>query len=518
MIADFNELRNFEGEFLDNIDNDGTTLPISAAQAGSLPADFVQPLRHLPEGGYAVPVNEGTLTTFLTSETDSEARAQFALAYNNRASAANVPLLQAALAKRDEAAHLLGYPNWATYAIADRMAAKPDRVRHFLEDLNERLLPRAKAEVARLVALKGRLNGYPATTLDPGDYQYYSAQLRRLEYNLDPRVVREYFPLDHVVDGIMNIYGRLFGVAFERVTPANAWSNDVKKFIMTDAHTGRMVGYLYLDFFARPGKYGHIANIELLPERRLPNGDVRAPATAVVANFPAPSYGRQALLSHSDVSTLFHEMGHAMAALLADTPYDTLSGPFVRDFVEAPAQMLENWPWDPAIIKEISYNVRTGEPMSDPMIARLIASRNFGEAYHWSRNVALSLIDLDFHTAGAHVDTTAIYEDVLAHDAPLPMQPGTHPQASWTHEMDGYDACYYAYAWGKVLAQDMFAVFNAAGLENPTAGQRYRELLLAPDRAYDPQTEVVRFVGRQPTPNAFYRDLGLDRELHASMH
>ena len=206
LVADFNELRNLEGEFLENLDNDGTTLPISAAEAVSLPSDFVQPLRHLPEGGYAVPVNEGTLSTFLTNEADAEARAQFTLAFNNRAAAANVPLLQAALVKRDEAAHLLGFANWAAYQTADRMAAKPERVRHFLDDLDERLLPRAKAECARLVSLKVRLTGNSANTLEPGDYQYYAAQLRRTEYNLDQRQVREYFSLDHVADGIMTIY------------------------------------------------------------------------------------------------------------------------------------------------------------------------------------------------------------------------------------------------------------------------------------------------------------------------
>jgi Zn-dependent oligopeptidase len=243
--------------------------------------------------------------------------------------------------------------------------------------------------------------------------------------------------------------------------------------------------------------------------RQLANGSYRAPIAAIVGNWPKPAPGKPALLSHGDVVTFFHEFGHNMAALLATAPYETLSNGFVRDFVEAPSQMLENFVWQPAVLKQISSNWKTGQPLPDDLISALIRSRYVNNAYGTTRQIMLAEIDMTYHTSGPHVDTTSVWNTLSAQLTPVATPEGIHPQASFGHLMGGYDAGYYGYLWSKVYAQDMFTAFLQGGLENPAVGARYRSDILQPAQTYDPDAEVARFLGRPMNPNAFYEEFGL---------
>jgi len=228
-----------------------------------------------------------------------------------------------------------------------------------------------------------------------------------------------------------------------------------------------------------------------------------------VGNWPRPAAGKPALLTHDDVETFFHEFGHNMAAMLANEPYETLTNGFRQDFVEAPSQMLENWVWDPAILKELSANVSTGAPLPDDLIQKMIAARYFDYSLATTQQILYASVDMAYHTAGRTVDTTATWKRIQAAVTPNRYVDGTHPQASFGHLMGGYDAGYYGYLWSKVYAQDMFTAFAAKGLENPEIGMRYRDEVLAPARTYEPDAEVTRLLGRPMNPDAFYRELGI---------
>ncbi|MBC5811271.1 MAG: Zn-dependent oligopeptidase [Candidatus Eremiobacteraeota bacterium] len=493
-----NELQN---QYQANLGNDATTITISQAQLAGLPPDLVATLKK-SGASYIVPVNESTETRFLQNAKDAKARRTMYFAAANKAYPKNTRLLEEAIGIRDRLAHLMGYPTWAAFQLADRMAGSPARVESFLSDLDVKLFPRAKSDLATLAALKG-------SAIEPWDTVFYDNQLNKTKYAVDSTAVARYFPVDHVVRAVFDIYAKILGVTYAERTPANAWAPDVTEWAVSDAKTGRYLGDFYLDLFPRPGKYSHFASFPLLPNRRMSDGTVRPPQDAIIGNWPQPAPGKPALLSHDDVQTFFHEFGHDMATILSTAPYETLSGGFRQDFVEAPSQMLENWVWDPQILKQLSANVDTGAPLPDALIAKMRAARYVDNAYFTTRQIMLAQIDMRYHTSGPTVNTDAVWRAVSRETSPLATPLGAHPEAQFGHLMGGYDVGYYGYLWSKVYAQDMFTAFEAGGLESPVVGARYRKDILEPARQREPDAEVTAFLGRPMSPVAFYKEFGV---------
>ena len=496
-----------------NLANDKTTVELTAPQIAGLPADFVATFSKNGDK-YVVPVDESTASRFMDNASDASARKAYYMAIGNRAYPANVALLEEAIAVRDRSAKLLGYPSWAAYVLADRMASNPQRVKSFLSNLDRKLLPASRTTLAGLAALKAKDTGVAGATIDNWDVAYYNNQLMKTTYAVDSDQIRQYFPVEHVEHAVFDIYSKLLGIRFAQRTPGNIWSPDVTEWAVTNAKDGRYIGDFYLDLFPRPGKYTHFANFPLLPTRRLADGSVRPPVSAIIGNWPKPAPGNPALLSHDDVETFFHEFGHNMAAILATAPYETLIAGFRTDFVEAPSQMLENWVWDPQILEQLSANVETGKPLPLDLIDKMRAARSADatssfNAYSETRQIMLSDIDIAYHSSGPKVDTTAVWDRIAAEDSPLPQPPGVHPQASFGHLMGGYDAGYYGYLWSRVYAQDMFTAFQRGGLESPEVGARYRKYILEPAREIEPDQEVRNFLGRPMSPDAFYKALGI---------
>jgi Zn-dependent oligopeptidase len=492
-----------ETAFAANLANNKAALALAPSQTAGLPDDFVATFTKKGDDD-VVPVNESTYARFMQDARDPEARKAFYYAYFNIAVPANVRLLRQAIAIRDRLAHLMGYRTWADYVLADRMARSPQRVERFLSALDAQLLPEARADVARLAALKAADSGSGDAAIEPWDVMYYDNRLRKTQYAVDDDQVRRYFPVDHVVRSVFDIYAKLLGVRFTPRVPANAWAPDVTQWAVSDAASGRYIGDFYLDLFPRPGKYSHFASFPLLPNRRLPNGRMRPPQDAIIGNWPEPAPGKPALLSHDEVRTFFHEFGHDMATILATTPYETLSSGFRQDFIEAPSQMLENWVWDPKILEQLSANVESGAPLPAALIEKIRQARYVDDALHTTTQIAYATIDMEYHTSGPKVDTTAVYAKVLGATTPLALPAGVHPEAGFGHLMGGYDAGYYGYLWSKVYAQDMFTAFVRAGLENPTVGARYRREILEPAREREPDDEIRAFLGRPMSPVPFY--------------
>ena len=495
-------LTGLQNAFTANLGSDQTTIVLPSALTAGLPDDFTAGLKKNPTGSSIVPVNESTYPTFMQNASSSAARKQMYLAYENREATKNVALLEQAIGVRDSLAHLFGYPTWAAYVLADRMAQTPMRVNDFLKQIDTAILPKARSEFATLAALNGG-------TLQAWDERFVENNLRKSKYAVDTNAIRQYFPVQHTIESVLAIYAKLLSVQFTRVTQPSDWNAEVLNYTVADTATGKLIGTFYLDLYPRPGKYDHFANFPLVARRVLPDGSVRAPIAAIVGNWPRPATGKPALLSHDDVETFFHEFGHNMAAMLANEPYETLTNGFRQDFVEAPSQMLENWVWDPAILKELSSNVTTGAPLPDDLIAKMIAARYFDYSLSTTQQILYASVDMAYHTAGRHVDTTATWKRVQAAVTPNQFVADTHPQASFGHLMGGYDAGYYGYLWSKVYAQDMFTAFQSAGLENPAIGLKYRTDVLAPARTYEPDAEVAKLLGRPVSPNAFYHELGI---------
>jgi len=378
-----------ENDYAANLGNEKASVTFSSAQVAGIPSDVVAGFTKTA-AGYVVTADESVRRSILANAADPTARKAFYFAYYNRAMPKNHALLEEAIGIRARLAHLLGYPNWAAFVLADRMASSVGRVDTFLRDLDTKLLPPARDDIARLAALKAADLRVSVTKLQPWDFDYYDNQLRKNTYAVDNNVVRQYFPVQHVERAVFDIYSKLLGVTFAPRANPNLWAPDVTEWTVTDDASGKYIGDFYLDLYPREGKYSHFASFPLLPNRVLADGSIRPPLDAIIGNWPKAAPGAPALLSHDDVETFFHEFGHDMATLLATTPYETLSSGFRQHFVEAPSQMLENWVWDASILKQLSSNVTTGQPLPGDLIAKMRAARYVDDAYLQSMQLLYS--------------------------------------------------------------------------------------------------------------------------------
>ncbi len=511
-VALSQRLNAVQQQFGRNIDEDRTTITLNGPQLAGLPGDLVATFSR-DGGAYVVPVNYRTAMRFMRNADDESARKTFFFAIGNRAVPANLELLREARRLRQALARLLGYRSWAAFVLADRMAGTPARVTRFLSDVDRRALPMARRELAELASLKARQLNRRTTALEAWDVEYYDNRLLKERFALDDDELRAYFPIEHVEHAVFDLYSKLLGVKITQRLPASTWHPDVSEWAVSDAETGRYIGEFYLDLYSREGKYSLVASLPLLPARRLADGGVRPPADVVFANWTKAPGGKPTLLALEDVGTLVHEMGHAMATLLTEAPYESLSDGYRWDFIEVPSELFENWVWDPQFLRRLSANVATGAPLPDELIAKIQAARRADmtspfDAYSVVRQVMLSQINVAYHTCDCG-DTTEIWRRTAARSTPLAAPKGVHPEASFEHLMAGYDVGYYSYLWSRVYAQDLFSEFAAGGLENPAIGARFRRDILAPGREFEPDQEVTQFLGRPMSPDAFYSAFGI---------
>ena len=349
----------------------------------------------------------------------------------------NAPLFKEAILLRDEAARLLGYPDHASFRIEEKMAKTPKTVLDFLGDLKTRLAPGGAKEIDHLLALKKKDHEARNLPFDGNyylwDHRFYDRMMVEQEYSIDENAIAEYFPLKSTVAGMLRIFEELFGLVFVELTPEDrkrisstgkaediAWHDDVIIFSVWDdsSEGGGFVGYLYLDLHPRPGKYGHAANFSLQPGFLKADGTRRYPATALVCNFSKPTDKKPSLLKHDEVVTLFHELGHGIHDLAGRTRYARYHGTStVRDFVEAPSQMLENWCWTPSQLRSLSNHYESGEPIPDDLIEKLVSTKHVNDGLFTLRQLHLGLFDMTVHSPKTHeeleqLDVSKLYNEL----------------------------------------------------------------------------------------------------------
>lgn len=402
----------------------------------------------------------------------------------------------------------MGVPNWATYQLQTKTAKTPARVLSFLNEIGTNLLPKARAEHAERAALK-KASG-DATPYRPWDYSFYGTLLRKQKYNIDEQEVREYFPVDRVVAGVLDIYSRLLGVRFAEMVPADAWAPGVREFAVSDSASGQTLGLIYLDLFPRPNKYNHFANWGLRSRIAKPGGTTDKTISVIVGNWPTPEPGKQALLSHGNVITFFHEFGHMMAGTLATSPYATNLS-LRQDFVEAPSQMLENWMWQPEVLSLVSRNVKTGQPLPKSLIDRMIAAKHLSDGISGTAQVFYSMYDMTLAASPPTIDVSETWRTLFPKLTGSEAVPDGIPEANFGHLMGGYDAGYYGYLWSRVYAQDLFTRFEKEGILSPKTGAAYRRLILEPGGLREPDELLQAFLGRPLDYEAFYRDMGIQK-------
>ena len=474
-----------------------------------LPEDYVARLEDGDEPGTKkVTMAYPDYRPFMEQSNRRDLRQALQFKFWNRAVTDNRPLLEEAVRIRDEIAEVLGYATWAHYAIEVKMAKTPDAVFGFYDGIVPGLTKKAQQE--RDVLQARHEIEYPGDTMQSWDWTYHHTQQRKSDHGVDPVEVSAYFELEATIDGMFDITGDVLGLDYRRLDDASTWHQDVMVFEIRDRARDEAMAYFHADLFPRSGKFGHAAAFPLVYGKALPDATYRKPVAAILCNFTKPTADRPSLLTHDEAITLFHEFGHVLHFCLTTVDLIRFSGFDTEwDFVEAPSQIMEHWMWRPEVLQRFARHHETGEPIPTELVDRLIAARDLNTGLFSIRQVSLGMFDLALHANTGAKDLDATQREAYAYTQ-LPFHEGTFSPASFGHLMGGYDAGYYGYLWSKVYGDDMFAAFEEAGVLDPVVGARYRTEVLARGGARDAMDHLRAFLGREPSSDAFLRNLGLD--------
>jgi len=510
------ELTVMETDFENNVTKATQTLKFTKAELEGVPEDFLSQ-QGIKTGDDEYSLKANITFHYLMVEDNArreETRKRMLVAQCNLAREANIPLLQKILVHRDEVARRLGYASYADYATETRMVKNAATAITFLENLKQGLQPKFDAEREEFRQMKVRETGDAKAGVCVWDWRYFANQLKKTKYNVDAEQLRVYFPYQRVLDGMFTIYQRIFGLKFERVEAPYKWIGDLQLYTVSDAKTGQPLGLFYLDMYPREGKYNHFAEFGITEGKLLPDGRYQRPVCALVCNFPPPQPDKPSLLSHDEVETIFHEFGHAMHTILTQAKYSRFSGTSVpQDFVEAPSQMLENWPWDKTVLDSFAADYRDpNKKIPQAILDQLKASRLATMGMYYRRQLSFGLMDLALHTQihATNADDVLPLSNRVLGEVALPMPPDSAFVAYFGH-ITGYGAGYYGYAWADAIAADMATVFEKSpdGYFDKTAGMRMRSEIYAVGDSRDINISIEKFLGRPRSLEPFLKKIGV---------
>lgn len=502
-------------DFSTNIAADQTKVPLNISELKGVPEDVIG--RHLRIKDMVLLGLDGpTYGAVMDYCENAATRQKCWTLYRRRGGRKNVEILEKLIKLRNDSSQLLGYANTVDFEIEIRMAKNSQTVAKFYSELEPIVRKKAEVDMAELLELKRKQTKDKKAAFDPWDYAFYKNLLKEKKYAVDSEKVAEYFPMERVVEGLFKVAQDAFGITMKDVT-ANAaslglpvWHPDVKLYEVKDTASGELLGHLYTDLYPRDDKYSHAACWGLRGRKVWADGTVQKPLAALVCNFTKPTADKPSLLPHDEVETFFHEFGHGLHQLLTETTLGRFSGTAVaRDFVEAPSQMLENWIWDPGVLKTFARHYKTNEPLPDKMLDGMKKARTLGSGIETQGQLFLGGMDQMFHTdPTGEVDSIKVANQAYEKYTLYKAVPGTFMQAAFTH-MVGYEGAYYGYLWSLVYAQDLFTRFEDKGILNPEAGMYYRKKILARGGSMDEMEMLRDYLGREPKMDAFYRHLGL---------
>ncbi|MFT3696907.1 MAG: M3 family metallopeptidase [Kofleriaceae bacterium] len=495
------ELTRLGQTFSKNISEDVRAIEVPVARLGGLPNDFIA--AHKPvDGKVRITTDYPDYNPFMTYATDDAARRDLYIKFRSRGDHENERVLQDILGLRAEKASLLGYTNWADYVTADKMIKSGANAANFLERVQTLAAPRAKEDYAELLK---QLQTVDPSATRVADWQktWLEHHVKISRYEVDASQVRQYFPYDRVLAGLLEITSEIFDLRYVAVADADVWHPSV---LVYDVVRGEdKLGRIYLDMHPREGKYKHAAQFPLkdgVRGKQLPEG-------VLVCNFTDPAVAQPALMEHDDVVTMFHEFGHLMHHVLGGhQKWITQSGVATEwDFVEAPSQMFEEWAWNAATLARFSRHHETGEVIPEQLVAKMRRADKFGLGTATVQQIFYAAISLGFHRA----DPKALnqLEEVQRLQklyTPFEFVPGTKFHASFGH-LVGYSAMYYTYQWSLVIAKDLLTPFETQGLMAPEVTYAYRDRVLVPGGSRDAAELVRNFLGREYDFAAYERYL-----------
>ena len=486
-------------------------LPATAREAAALAA------KEMDKEGWVFTLDFPSYSPFMTYSTQRDLRRQMYMAKNTECihdnSENNLDICKRLINLRRELAQLLGHKTYADYVLKHRMAGNVRNVYKLLNDLIVAYKPTAVKEVAAIEQMAKKTEGKDFK-LEPWDFGFYSHKLQLQKYNIDAEMLRPYFELSKVIDGVFGLANRLYGITFKQNDDIPVYHPDVKAYEVFDKD-GSFLAVFYADFHPRKGKQGGAWMTEYQGQWIDRKGENIRPHVSVVMNFTKPTEEKPALLTLGEVETFLHEFGHSLHGMFANTRFESLSGTNVWwDFVELPSQFMENFAIEKEFLRTFAFHYQTGEPLPDELISRIVKSRNYNVAYACLRQVSFGLLDMAYYTKkDEFTDDIIPFEKKAWAKAMVTEQlPDTCMTVQFSHIMaGGYAAGYYSYKWAEVLDADAFAVFKKEGIFNPATAQRFRDCILSKGGTENPMVLYKRFKGSEPTIDALLKRNGIRR-------
>ena len=493
----------------DEKDLDG--LPDTAKEAAAMTA------KEQKKEGWTFTLDYPSYSPFMTYSTRRELRREMYMQRNTMCThdngENNLEICKRIVNLRREIAQLLGYETYAEYVLKNRMASNTQNVYKLLDDLIDAYMPTAKLEVADIEKKAKSMEG-DDFKLEPWDFSFYSHKLQLEKFNLDAEMLRPYFELSRVIDGVFGLANRLYGITFKENKDIPVYHPDVKAYEVFDKD-GSYLAVFYADFHPRKGKQGGAWMTEYQGQWIDKKGENVRPHVSVVMNFTKPTAEKPALLTLGEVETFLHEFGHSLHGMFANTRFESLSGTNVWwDFVELPSQFMENYGAEKEFLRTFAFHYKSGEPLPDELIERIRKSRNFMVAYGCMRQVSFGLLDMAYYTKkDAFTDDIIPFEKKAWQKAMVLEQlKDTCMTVQFSHIMaGGYAAGYYSYKWAEVLDADAFSVFKKNGIFNRETAQSFRDNILSKGGTEHPMTLYKRFRGCEPTIDALLERNGIKK-------
>ncbi len=488
-------------------ENDLEGLPEGAKEAAA------QIAKEKEKEGWIITLDYPSYIPFMKYAKNRELRKKLSLAFGAKAFQQNERNNEGNVLKivklRHQRAQLLGYNSHAHFILEERMAETPENVNSFLEELLEKAKPAAQKEFNELEAYAKKLDGIDQ--LQKWDSSYYAEKLKQERFNLNDEKLKPYFKLENVIEGVFTVAQKLFGLRFEEDNTIDKYHEEVKTYRVLDAE-GVLVSIFYADFHPRPGKRGGAWMTSYKPQQ-IKNGINDRPHVSIVCNFTKPTPSKPSLLTFNEVTTLFHEFGHALHGMLANTTYKGLSGTSVYwDFVELPSQVLENWCYEKETLELFATHYETSEVIPMEYVQKIKESAAFHEGMQTLRQLSFGMLDMAWHSMNpSGIDDVKAFERKAFERTSLyPDTPKTCMSTSFSHIFQGgYSAGYYSYKWAEVLDADAFDYFKQEGIFNKKLATKFKDTVLSKGGTIDPMELYVQFRGKKPNPDALLKRAGL---------
>jgi peptidyl-dipeptidase Dcp len=511
-------------EFGDNVlkaTNDFKLVIEDKSDLEGLPAQAIESYKEAADecglkGKWLVTLHAPSYVPFMTYSPKRRLREKLWKAYNGRAIRENPAVLVEIAKYRHMRANLLGYKTHAHFVLEERMAATPEKVQAFLDRLMEKVAPAARRDLSDVRKFKKETSG--DENLEPWDYAFWAEKLKLKQHDFDEEVLRPYFQLEKVIDGVFEHARKLFGLVFRPIAGLPTHHPDVRTYEVIEEKTSRHIGLFYADFFPRASKRSG-AWMTSFREQGFykwnlnPKGAVERPHIAIVCNFTKPTANAPSLLTLDEVKTLFHEFGHALHGLLSDCKYVSLAGTNVYwDFVELPSQIMENWVNEQEALALFAKHYQTHELIPLELVTKIRKSAQFQAGYFSLRQLGFGAIDLAWHAGDPSgvEDVISFERKAMSKTSLFPPVDGTSVSTAFSHIFEGgYSAGYYSYKWAEVLDADAFEFFKEKGIFNSEVANSFRENILSRGGSEDPMVLYKKFRGREPDPDALLRREGL---------